>query len=187
MLAVRFALMYPEATAKLVLEDPIGLEDWKIKVPYQSVDDWYKKELAQNYDKLKKYEQDSYYHGNWKPEYDAWLNLEAGWTLNPDYAQIAWNSALTYDMIFTQPVFYEFENIKEPTLLMVGELDRTAMGKDIVDEQTKKSLGNYPVIGKEASQRIKNCRFVEIPGVGHAPHIETFDLFIKPVLQFLKE
>ena len=33
MLATRFALMFPERTTKLILENPIGLEDWKLKVP----------------------------------------------------------------------------------------------------------------------------------------------------------
>jgi hypothetical protein len=32
--------MYPEITEKLILENPIGLEDWKLKVPYQTV--WWK-------------------------------------------------------------------------------------------------------------------------------------------------
>lgn len=42
MLATRFALMFPEMTEKLILLNPIGLEDWKIKVPYQTVDEWYR-------------------------------------------------------------------------------------------------------------------------------------------------
>ena len=37
MLATRFALMFPEITDKLILVNPIGLEDWKLKVPYQSL------------------------------------------------------------------------------------------------------------------------------------------------------
>src|SRR6201985_2396569 len=33
MIASRFALMYPQLIEKIVLESPIGLEDWKLKVP----------------------------------------------------------------------------------------------------------------------------------------------------------
>ncbi len=41
MLAMRYALMYPAATDRLVLVDPIGLEDWKAKgVPWLSLDGW---------------------------------------------------------------------------------------------------------------------------------------------------
>lgn len=107
MVATRFALMYPAMVEKFILEDPIGLEDWKAKgVPYQTVDEWYQRELKQNYESQKKYQQESYYHGTWKPAYDEWLNIAAGVTASPDYKLVAWNSALTYDMIYTQPVVY---------------------------------------------------------------------------------
>jgi len=46
MLAIRFSLMYPEFVEKLVLENPIGLEDYKTFVPYQSLETLYKKEKA---------------------------------------------------------------------------------------------------------------------------------------------
>jgi pimeloyl-ACP methyl ester carboxylesterase len=42
MLATRFALMYPEMVEKLILENPIGLEDWKLVAPYTSIDKNYK-------------------------------------------------------------------------------------------------------------------------------------------------
>jgi pimeloyl-ACP methyl ester carboxylesterase len=186
MVATRFALMYPELVEKFILENPIGLEDWKVKVPYLSVDKWYQIELKEDYNSFKKYEQESYYHGVWKPEYDEWLKVEAGWTLSKDYDRIAWNSALTYDMIYTQPVVYEFENIKTPTLLIIGQLDRTALGKNLVSEDVRKTLGNYPELGKWTHEKIKGSQLVELDGVGHVPHIETFDRFIQPLLDFLK-
>jgi pimeloyl-ACP methyl ester carboxylesterase len=186
MIASRFSLMYPELVEKLILENPIGLEDWKVKVPYQSVDVWYQSELKQNYDSFKKYEQESYFHGTWKPEYDKLLEAEVGWTLSKDYPRIAWNSALTYEMIFTQPVCYEFENIKAPTLLIIGQLDRTAMGKNLVSEDKRKTLGNYPVLGKLTHEKIKGSKLVELDGLGHVPHVEAFDRFIQPLLAFLK-
>jgi pimeloyl-ACP methyl ester carboxylesterase len=185
MVATRFALMYPEITEKLILENPIGLEDWKVKVPYQSVDQWYKGEVQQNYEKIKKYEMDNYYAGQWKPAYQKWAVLQAGWTVGPDNARVAWNSALTYDMIFTQPVCYEFEHIKAPTLLIIGQRDRTALGKANVPEEVRKTMGNYPELGLSASKRIPNAKLVPIPGVGHAPHIEAYPQFIKALLAFL--
>ena len=186
MVATRFTLMYPERVEKFILENPIGLEDWKVKVPYQSVNDRYQQELKKDYNSLKKYQQESYYHGTWKPEYDKWLEVPAGWTLSKDYPRIARNSALTYDMIFTQPVCYEFQNIKVPTLLIIGQLDRTAIGKNLVSEDVRKTLGNYPELGKLTHEKIRGSKLVELDGVGHAPHIEAFDEFIQPLLQFLR-
>ena len=187
MVATRFALMYPEITDKLILENPIGLEDWKLKVPYKPVDWWYKNELTQSYDRIKKYQLDSYYDGKWKPEYDEWVNLLAGWTLNSDFQKIAWNAALTYDMIFTQPVVYEFQNIKAPTLLIIGTRDRTALGKPLVSTEVQATMGLYANLGKETQKKIPNAKLVEIPNIGHMPHIESFDKFITPLIDFLQK
>jgi pimeloyl-ACP methyl ester carboxylesterase len=186
MLAVRFTLMYPETAEKLILENPIGLEDWKVKVPYQAVDKWYQSELQQNYESIKKYQMDSYYAGQWSAAYDKWAQLLASWTQGPDYPLIAWNAALTYDMIFTQPVYYEFEHIQAPTLLIIGQRDRTALGKAAVPEDVRKTMGNYPELGKSAAKRIPNTRLVALDGIGHLPHIEAYQRFIGPLLDFLK-
>lgn len=186
MLATRFALMYPQTTEKLILENPLGLEDWKTKVPYQSVDDWYKSEIGQDFRKIKSYQQKNYYGGEWKPEYERWAKMLAGWTVGRYYPQIAWNSAYTYDMIFTQPVCYEFDKITVPTLLIIGQRDRTAVGKDKAPADVRDSLGNYPELGKKAAKQIPNAKLVEIENVGHLPHIEAYADFIKPLLEFLR-
>jgi len=187
MLATRFTLMYPDVVEKLILENPIGLEDWKTKVPYQTVEDWYAEEISQTPEKLRKYQLTFYYDNKWKPEYDRWLNLLAGWTLDIDYPRIAWNSALLYDMIFTQPVCYEFDQITAPTLLIIGQRDRTALAKAKAPEAVRSTLGNYPALGKATAQKIKGSTLVEIEGVGHLPHIEAYDQFIHPLLTFLKK
>ena len=187
MVATRFALMYPNTVDKFILENPIGLEDWKLKVPYKPVEWWYENELKKSYEGIKKYQLVNYYDNSWKPEYDQWVNLLAGWTLNSDYKTIAWNNALTYDMIFTQPVVYEFKNITAPTLLIIGTRDRTALGKPLVSEEVRKTMGLYNELGKKTQQTIPNAKLVEIEDVGHLPHIEKFERFIKPLLQFLKE
>lgn len=185
MLATRFALMFPETTQKLILENPIGLEDWKLKVPYKPVEWWYHNELKKDYAAIKKYQLESYYDGNWDPAYDEWVNLLAGWTLNSDYKTIAWNAALTYDMIFTQPVVYEFSKIQVPTLLIIGTRDRTALGKPLVSDEVRKTMGLYDKLGKSTQQKIPNSELVEIPNTGHLPHIERFDEFIAPLKKFL--
>lgn len=187
MLATRFALMYPETTEKLILENPIGLEDWKLVVPYKTIDWWYNNELGKTYEKIKAYQRESYYDGKWKPEYDKWVTLLAGWTLNPDYKTIAWNAALTYDMIFTQPVVYEFKNIKCPTLLIIGTRDRTALGKPLVSENVRQKMGRYDLLGKATQKKIPGSKLVEIENIGHLPHIESFNRFIVPLVDFLKE
>ncbi len=68
MLAIRYALMYPQDVEALALVNPIGLEDWKAKgVPAQSVDQWYARELATTADKIRAYERATYYVNEWRP------------------------------------------------------------------------------------------------------------------------
>ena len=187
MLATRFVLMYPESVNKFILENPIGLEDWKVKVPYHPVIYWYQQELKKDYESIKQYQLENYYDGQWAPRYDRWVNMLAGWTLSPQYRLVAWNAALTYDMIFTQPVVYEFEHVQAPTLLIIGQRDRTALGKNWVSEEVKETLGNYPELGKATAAKIPGARLVELDDVGHLPHIEAYERFIAPLLQFLQE
>ncbi|WP_118951313.1 alpha/beta fold hydrolase [Taibaiella helva] len=186
MLAARFALMFPELVTQLVLENPIGLEDWKRVVPYQTVEDWYATELKQTYESLKQYQMTFYYNNEWKSEYDRWIDIPAGWTRNPDYPRIAWNSALLYDMIFTQPVCYEWEEIQAPTLLIIGQKDRTAIGKNKAPRSVGESLGNYPRLGRETAKKIKHCRLKEIDDAGHAPHLSDYRQFRKALFSFLE-
>ena len=187
MLATRFALMFPEITEKLILENPIGLEDYKQLTPYKPVDYWYKNELAQNYEKIRQYQLVFYYNNQWKSEYDRWVNLLAGWTLNKDYPIIAWNAALTYDMIVTQPVVHEFGLLKCPTLLIIGTRDRTALGKALANPEVQKNMGLYNELGKKTQQKIQNEKLVELDNVGHLPHIEAFERFMVPIVDFLNE
>jgi len=187
MVATRFALMHPETVEKLILENPIGLEDWKLVAPYTSIDKNYETELKADYESTKKYQSQSYYDNQWKPEYDEWVYLLTGWTKAPDYPKVALVNAKTSDMIFTQPVVYEFENLNVPTLLIIGTRDRTAIGKNNVkDPAVAAKMGQYQILGKETQQKIKGSKLVELDNVGHLPHIEVFNRFIKPVKEFLK-
>lgn len=186
MLAARFALMYPGTVDKLVLENPIGLEDWKRVAPYTSIDANYQQEMKASYESAKQYQLVSYYDNQWKPEYDEWVYLLTGWVKAPDYPVVARINAQTSDMIFTQPVVYELQDIKAPTLLIIGTRDRTAIGRaNVKDPAVAAQMGQYQILGKEAQRKIPNSKLVELDHVGHMPHIETFDRFIKPLKKFL--
>lgn len=186
MLASRMSLMYPDRVASLTLLNPIGLEDWAKKgVPYTTVDGWYQSELNKSAAKIRKYQLESYYDGKWKPEYDAGVEMLSNFISSPDYPRMAWVQALAYDMIFTQPVIHEFENIQVPTLLIIGQRDRTALGKNLVSKEVKASLGNYVALGENAHRLIPDSKLIELVGIGHLPHIESFPEFIAGFTSFI--
>ena len=173
MLAVRYALMFPQQTEQLALVNPIGLEDWKaLGVPSLGVDKWYARELAQTADKIRAYEKSTYYVNTWKPEYEQWVQMLAGLNAGPGKKLVAWNSALLYDMIYTQPVVHEFSQLKVPTLLMIGLKDTTAIGKDAAPVEIRPKLGRYAELGKKAARDIPGAKLVEFPELGHAPQMQ---------------
>lgn len=185
MLAIRLALMYPGIIAKLILEDPLGLEDYKKFIPYKTIEQQYKKELSATYASYKKYQQS--YYPVWKPQYEQYVKAQAEPLKQKDFSSVAWVNALTYQMIYEQPVLYEFEKLNVPTLLLVGQLDRTVVGKEMLPLKKQKLYGNYPVLAARAGKKIKNSKVVILPGVGHIPHIQSIELFRKNVTSFLMQ
>ncbi|SAI69515.1 3-oxoadipate enol-lactone hydrolase [Bordetella ansorpii] len=189
MLATRYALMYAKETDALVLVNPIGLEDWKQRgVPYRTVDQWYASEQKTGFDGMKKYQKGTYYAGQWRPEYDRWVLMAAGMLQDPQARKrVAWNQALTYDMIYTQPVVHEFRDIAVPTTLLIGERDNTAPGKDAAPPEVAKRLGNYARLGPEAARAIPGARLVAFPEMGHSPQIQDPKRFHEALIESLDD
>ena len=186
MIAIRYVLMYPQQTAQLVLVNPIGLEDWKAKgEPSTSVDQWYEHELKNNADSIRRYEQSTYYTGEWQQDYEPWVQMLAGMYRGPGKNVVAWNSALLYDMIYTQPVVYEFGQIKVPTLLLIGDKDTTAVGKEFAPPEVRATLGHYPELARLAVEHIPHATLVEFPDLGHAPQVQDPNAFHQALLRGL--
>lgn len=188
MLATRYALMYPEQTEQLVMVNPIGLEDWKaLGVPYQTIDDGYQAELGKTAEGIRAYQKSTYYVNTWEPEYDRWVDMLAGMYAGEGKEQVAWNQALTSDMVFTQPVVHEFDQLQMPTLLLIGEKDNTAIGKAQAPKDIQKTLGRYDVLGEKAAEAIPQATLVEFPDLGHSPQIQEPERFHKALLKGLAD
>jgi len=186
MLAARYALMYPGETQQLVLVNPIGLEDWKaLGVPSKTVDEWYERDLRTNAPGIRRYEQATYYAGQWNERYEPWVQMLAGMYRGPGKRIVAWNSALLYDMIYTQPVVYEFGQIRVPTWLLIGDKDTTAIGKDFSPPEVQARIGHYPALAKATHAAIPGSTLVEFPELGHAPQMQDPAAFHKALLEGL--
>ena len=187
MLATRMALMFPQQVEQLVMINPIGLEDWKAEgVPAQSIDQWYAREKQASAERMRNYQRQTYYANEWRPEYERWIQMLDGMLRGPGRDIVAWHSALTYDMIFTQPVLYEFEKLTMPTLLLIGEKDNTAIGKDIAPPEVKARLGNYPVLARRTAAAIPRARLILFAELGHAPQMQDPERFHAALLQELR-
>lgn len=177
MLATRYALLYPDSVQKFILINPIGLEDYRMLTSYKTIDEQFQNEFKANEETIKKYQNESYYDGKWKPAYDALIVPAVGWTKGPDRQRLAYTAALTSDMVYNQPVVHEFKNIKAKTVLIIGQRDRTAVGKGWASPENQKKMGDYPKLGRAAAKAIPKSKLIELPGLGHVPFVEDYDRF----------
>jgi pimeloyl-ACP methyl ester carboxylesterase len=185
MLATRMALMYPETVTRLVLENPIGLEDYRTIVPYVSVDDQYRNELKTTAESIRSYHKT--YFVNWMPEFGEYAEIAVRQRLSGEYPRLAMSAALTYEMIIEQPVCHEFAELRAKTLLVIGQSDRTVVGKARVRKELLPKVGQYPELGRKTAKLIAGAKLVEIANVGHIPHMEQKGAFHEALLKFLHE
>jgi len=184
MLATRFTLMYPDAATRLILENPIGLEDYRIYVPYTPIEEAYRNEMNATEEGIRNYHKS--YYVKWRPAYEEYVQVFMRWRASGEYPRLAMSSALTSQMIYEQPVCYEFPYIRAKTLLVIGQSDRTVAGKAKVKKEDLSLVGQYPALGRRTARLIANSSLIELPDVGHIPHLEASELFHKELLKFLK-
>ncbi len=186
MLATRFALTFPEMTEQLVSVNPLGLEDGRAKgVPWTGVDDLYKAALNTDATSIRQYQQSVYYAGTWKPEYDKWVEMQAGMYRGAGKQVMAWNSALTSEMIFTQPVVHELGRLKMPVLLLIGDKDTTGRSNR-APKDVQPTLGNFPAMSEAAAKRMPHAKLMRFAELGHSPQIQDPARFHAALLEGLK-
>jgi pimeloyl-ACP methyl ester carboxylesterase len=106
--------------------------------------------------------------------------------LSAEFDRYATTVASTYQMIYRQPVRYEYPLLKMPLLLIVGEQDRTTPLRAYAPPDVAAKMGNYPVMARQACAEAANCRVIVMPGLGHVPHLESPDDFHAKLLEFLR-
>lgn len=182
MLATRFTLLYPEKVNKLMLEDAIGLEDYRTFVPYVTIDEQNQTELKATYQSIKKYYETSYFI-KWSPDYDYLVNIASGPSKSVNFPRYAKVAALTNAMIYEQPVCYEFGAIKVPTVLFIGKEDNTIVGKALLKPEEQAKHGQFKILGAETAKKIPNCKLVAFDNCKHIPHIEITGQFLEELFK----
>lgn len=186
MLGVHFARRYPDRVAALVLENPLGLEDYVPAIPPQQTANLLKLEMAQTTTSYRAFIK-SYFKDNYRPEFERFVEQFSRVQRSPEYPRYAHVSALTYQMIYEGPTYDELPKLTVPVLLAIGQLDRTVFGRRFAPPEAVKNLGYFPQLGKDAQKRIPGAKLVEFDNVGHVPHLEAPERFHAAVLEFLAD
>ncbi len=175
MLAARFAASFPDLTERAVIYDPIGLTDIRYERPWRSADDAYKVTMAQTNDQrwqgfyanIRRYFPSP---GAWKPDYERYVRILYAPTLSGDWPRLAMVRSIYQQMLYLDPVVYDWAKIKVKTLVIGGEKDGT----------------DFPALAKHIADTIPGAELVILPNLGHVPHLEAPELFYPPLLTFLQ-
>ncbi|MGB8279132.1 MAG: alpha/beta hydrolase [Methylovirgula sp.] len=185
MLAVYFARDYPETTTILVLENPIGLEDYRAAIKPVALETLSATEMQQTPQSYRAFMK-AFFLG-WPPEAEYAVEIFSRVLKSPEYPRWAMASALTYQMIFDEPIRHEYRLLKMPVLLIIGQDDHSAFFRRYASLEATKGLGHWPELGREAVKDLPTGRLVEIEGSGHIPHIERPAEFDMALTAFLRE
>jgi pimeloyl-ACP methyl ester carboxylesterase len=187
MLAVRLARAYPQRVGRLVLEAPIGLEDYRVFVPPV--------ETRQLIEHERDLSADAYRH-QLMTNYSLTLPAEA---IQPfvdirerikqsgEYPRWLRSFANSYQMIYREPVVHEMPLIEEQTLFIMGGNDHNAPGRALAPPQLRPMMGHNAELARQLAARMRTARVEVIEGVGHLVHLEASQRFDDIVLGFLDE
>jgi pimeloyl-ACP methyl ester carboxylesterase len=185
MTATRFTLMYPARVTHLVLEDPLGLVDYRTGIPAQSEETLYDHEINWTDPAVIRGYVKGYFADPdpkiWEPLADVLVRV----TLSPDYHRWARAAALAFQMIYQQPVRYEYPSIAAPVLLIVGAEDHVVPLGQYTTPAEVARLGDFPALSAAAVADIPRAKRVVVPDCGHIPHLEQPSEFLAELLPFL--
>lgn len=185
MLAVYFARDYPQTTAALALENPLGLEDYRSVITPPPLETLLAAEMAQTAESYR-----TFLHAlflGWPAEAEHNVDLFARVLRSGEYPRLAMASALTSKMIFDEPIRQEYKLLKMPVLLVIGQADRSVFFRRYAKPEELASLGHWPELGRAAAKDLPDGRLVEIQGAGHVAHLEKPAEFDAALLKFLKD
>ena len=178
-LAVRFALMHPERVSRLILVNPLGLNDTLAEgVPYTDLGKLRIEEAKTGATSIKAYQLRNYYHGEWRPAYDRWVDMLAGQYAGPGGDVVRDAQARLSDMIQTQPVAAELPRLAVPVTLIIGQRDLTAFRANAATAERRRQVRTVPQAAEEAVKRIPGARLIRLDDLGHSPQVEAPRRFI---------
>lgn len=174
LLAMRYALLFPQQVSSLVLVNPLGLNDTLAEgVPYAPLDILLAEEAKTDASTIKAYQLRNYYHGAWRRDYDRWVAMLAGQYASADGGVVRDAQARLSEMIETQPVAAEIPRITAPTSLIIGQADATAFRGSSAAPAMRPRIRTVPQAAETAVKRFPNARLIRLDGLGHAPQIEA--------------
>jgi pimeloyl-ACP methyl ester carboxylesterase len=185
MLAVRLSSLYPQRVSHLALEDPIGLTDYRLYVPPQTLATLEAAETAQTEATYRAFV--ARYFPKLPPaDYEPFVIWRTRMMGSGDYPRFLRVVALTYQMIYQNPVRGLFGALKPPVLLMAGDKDHAIPLASYAAPEMRGKIPGLIEAAHEVALEFPHWKLVEFAGVGHVPHLEAPQDFETALLGFLQ-
>ena len=183
-LAVRMASIYPERVRRLVLEDPIGLVDYRAYIAPQDTATLIAAEHAYTAETYRAFI--AHYFPILAPAaYEPFVTWRMRVALSGEFDRFAGASALTYQMIYREPVRPLYASLRMPVLLTAGTKDRSAPLSAYASAEARARMPSIHEAAQTAVTELAAGRFVSFADVGHVPHLEAPERFSRELLAFL--
>ncbi|MEZ0351483.1 alpha/beta fold hydrolase [Mycobacterium sp. pR1184] len=185
LVAMQMARALPERVAALVLENPMGLEDYRHKLIRQvGHDDWAADERTSTADQIRQYI--AHYFVNKDPRLiDPFVAVRTAIGRSPEFERWVQSSAAATDMLLNEPAVDFVASLSARTLFVCGLSDRTYVGAKYTAPNEQPAKGNIAEMAQAFAARMPAARFVGVPDTGHVPHLESPAAFMSAVLDFL--
>ncbi len=186
LVGMHMARALPERVRTLVLENPMGLEDYRIGLMQQvRHEDWAQDERSMTADQIRQYM--AHYFVNKEPRLvEPFVAVRMAVGRGPEFERWVQSSAAASDMLLNEPAVDFVASLTTPTLFVCGLSDRTYVGAKYTAPQDQGAKGNIAEMAKGFAARMPKARFVGLPNTGHIPHLESPAAFSSAVLEFLR-
>jgi pimeloyl-ACP methyl ester carboxylesterase len=187
MVGTRFTRSYPERVRKLVLEAPVGLEDYRQYVPLVPRERLIEQEMALTPEGYYRQLFSTYNPQLTREQFWPYVEVRARMMNSAEYPRWVRSYVASYYAMWGQPVVHEFPLVKQPTLIVVGAKDRTATGRGFAPPELREKMGNFPKLAREVAAKMPNARAEVFENNGHMLHLEAPDRFHTLVVNFLNQ
>ena len=185
MLGARFTRTYPQRVRRLVLESPIGLEDYRFTVPPVTDELLIKQESTQTAEGYYKFLKTGYSLDLPDSAIQPFIDLRQGLAQSGEFHRWVLSFIASYQMIHDQPVVHEYPLIATPTLFIMGANDHNAPGRPFASPDLAKTMGFNADNARKIAASMPAGKVIVYDGVGHIPHMERPQRFLEDVESFL--
>lgn len=185
MLAARFTRTYPERVRRIVLESPIGLEDYRFTVPPVTNERLIEQEMHQTEAGYFKFLKVGYSLDLPDSTIQSLVDIRQRLALSGEFHRWVLSFIASYQMIHDQPVVHEYKLITTPTLFIMGANDHNAPGRPFAAPDQAAKMGFNVDNAKAIAATMPNAKVTVFEGVGHIPHLERPERFLREVKDFL--